>query len=243
MTDAKLRRRVLDANKKLVEYGLVIFTWGNASAIDRKKGIVAIKPSGVDYGEMEASDIVLVDMNGHVVEGSKKPSVDLDTHLEIYKAFPSVGGVVHTHSTYATAFAQAGMTIKCMGTTHCDHFLGDIPVIRMPKKAELSEYEKNTGLIIAETFRKRGIDPSKMSACLIRGHGPFVWAADVMDAVKNSAVLEEIAYMNINAMAIRKSGSLLSRAANLCKRERVPGYILSKHFERKHGKNSYYGQK
>lgn len=242
MKEEKLRKNVLEANRKLVEYGLVMFTWGNASAINREKGIVAIKPSGVDYEKMKAEDIVLVDLSGKIIEGSKKPSVDLQTHLEIYKAFPEVGGVVHTHSTYATAFAQAREKIHCLGTTHCDHFYGDIPVTRIPKKKDLFEYEKNTGIIIADTFRKKKIDPMKMQACLVAGHGPFVWGSSAMEAAKNSAILEEIAYMNTLTGNIRNSRNIFEKIIGFCRRRKVPSHILHKHFERKHGKDSYYGQ-
>jgi len=225
----ELKERVYRANLELVRLGLVIFTWGNASAIDRESGLVVIKPSGVDYDAMRPEDMVVTDLEGRVVEGKLKPSSDTPTHLELYKAFPGVGGVVHTHSRYATAFAQAGRSLPAYGTTHADYFLGAVPCTRAMTEAEVSgEYEKNTGLVIAETFS--GLDPDDVPACLVRNHGPFAWGISCEDAVYHAAVLEYCAHMAFVA-------------ENLGAPEPAPEYLIDRHFRRKHGKNAYYGQR
>ena len=224
-----LKERVLQSNLKLVELGLVLFTWGNVSAIDREHGLVAIKPSGVEYEGMRAEDIVVVNLDGVVMEGSWKPSTDLPTHLALYKAFPEVGGVVHMHSAYATAFAQAGRGIPAYGTTHADYFYGEVPCTRPLTKAEVeTDYEHNTGLVIAEAFTTR--DPDAVPGCLIKNHGPFAWGKDCETAVYHAAVLEYCAKMALFT-------EQLNGAA-------VPAdsYLLDKHYFRKHGANAYYGQ-
>lgn len=216
----------------LPKYGLVTFTWGNVSEIDRESGIIAIKPSGVEYETMQAEDIVLVDMNGHVIEGKLRPSSDTPSHIEIYKAFPEVGGIVHTHSRYATVFAQAELDMPCFGTTHADYFYGAVPVTRHLSPEEIAdEYEKNTGLVIAETFEERNIDAMALPAVLVRKHGPFTWGKDAFKAVENAAVLEETAAMSYLTMTLNPNT------------EPADSSILDKHYFRKHGKNAYYGQK
>lgn len=229
-----LKNEVLAANLELFAMKLALFTWGNASAIDRERGLVVIKPSGVPYETMKAEDMVVVALDGSRVEGSLRPSSDLPTHLELYKAFPSVMGVVHTHSTYATAWAQAGLDLQAEGTTHADHFFGAIPCTRLMTKAEIAgNYEFETGRVIVETFRVRNIEPSQVPAVLVRSHGPFTWGTSAEDAVHNAAVLEEVARMN-----------LLARAAMLGSQVIAPmqQVLLEKHFLRKHGENAYYGQ-
>lgn len=224
----ELKEKVCAANKKLVSSGLVILTWGNVSAVDRASGLVVIKPSGVSYDEMTADDMVVVDMDGNVVDGSLRPSSDTPTHLAIYRNFPSVGGVVHTHSTYATAWAQAGRAIPNIGTTHADAFHHDIPCTEemSDKQIELS-YEASTGDVIADCFRK--MDPMHTPAVLVKHHGPFTWGKDADDAVTNSVILEEVARMAFISLGINP---LLKMNDNL----------IEKHFNRKHGKNAYYGQ-
>jgi len=224
-----LKERVLQSNLKLVELGLVLFTWGNVSAIDRQSGLVAIKPSGVEYDGMREKDIVVVNLDGVVIEGSWKPSTDLPTHLALYHAFPEIGGVVHMHSAYATAFAQAGRGIPAYGTTHADYFYGEVPCTRPLTKAEVeTDYERNTGLVIAEAFVGR--DPGAVPGCLIKNHGPFAWGKDCETAVYHAAVLEYCAKMALFT-------EQLNGAA-------VPAdsYLLDKHYFRKHGANAYYGQ-
>ena len=222
-----LKEHVYKANLELVQLGLVVFTWGNASAIDRGTGLVVIKPSGVDYDKMKPTDMVVTDLEGRVVEGGLRPSSDTPTHLELYKAFPNIGGVVHTHSRYATAFAQAGRSLPAYGTTHADYFLGDVPCTRAMTEDEVfSEYEKNTGLVIAETFK--GSDPDRVPACLVRNHGPRV-GGSCEEAVYHAAVLEYCAHM---AFVTESLGA----------REPAPDYLIYRHFRRKHGKDAYYGQ-
>ncbi len=224
----ELKEQVFEANLELVKYGLVIFTWGNVSGIDRKRGIVAIKPSGVPYSKMKAEDIVLVDMEGKVIEGSLKPSSDTPTHIELFKAFPEIGGVVHTHSTYATAWAQAGEPIPIIGTTHADYFSRDIPCSRDMTESEVEgEYEKETGKIIVEAFKR--IDPLHVPGVLVKNHGPFTWGKDAYDAVHNSVVLEQVAKMA--SLSLDLNPYLDMNKA-----------LVEKHFNRKHGKNAYYGQ-
>lgn len=230
----ELKHAVWEANQMLYRSGLAPETWGNVSGIDRVAGVFAIKPSGVPYDELEAGQLVLLDLEGNVVEGTLRPSSDTPTHLEIYRAFPDVGGVTHTHSPAATAFAQAGRPIPCLGTTHADYFDGAVPVTRMMTRDEVvSDYEQNTGLVIAETFKNLGIDPLRMPAVLMPGHGPFTWGRDAMGSVKSGIVLEVVAEMARNTM-------LLSQVPDAV--EPIPEYLLRKHFDRKHGPGAYYGQ-
>ena len=225
----KLKKEVFEANLLLVKHSLVIFTWGNVSGIDREKGLVVIKPSGVDYDKMSADDMVVVDLDGNIVEGKYKPSSDTPTHLELYKAFKNIGGIVHTHSRMATSWAQAGRSIPAYGTTHGDYFYGDIPCTRKMTKDEISsEYEKNTGLVITETFND--ISADDIPAVLVHSHGPFTWGKNPHEAVHNSVVLEELASMAMNTEIINSSA------------ERMQKELLDKHYLRKHGKNAYYGQ-
>ena len=224
-----LKEKVLKANLLLPHYGLVTFTWGNVSEIDRESGLVVIKPSGVDYDKLTAEDMVVVDLSGHVVEGTLRPSSDTPTHLELYKAFNDIGGIVHTHSTFATSWAQAGSKIPCYGTTHADYFYNEIPCARSLTKEEIaSDYEKNTGLVIVETFKSR--DPLATPGILCVNHGPFSWGKDSMEAVHNAVVLEEVAKMAMYAKLINPE----IKAA--------PQTIMDKHYFRKHGKDAYYGQ-
>ena len=225
----ELKKQVLEANLLLPKHVLVTFTWGNVSGIDREKGLIVIKPSGVSYDNMCEDDMVVVDMDGNRVEGKWKPSSDTDTHLALYKAFPNIGGVVHTHSRWATSFAQAGRAIPALGTTHADDFHGDIPCTRPMTDAEIQgEYELETGKVIAETFE--GLSPDEIPAVLVFSHGPFTWGKDAMDAVHNAVVLEEAAFMALHAMLLNPE------------RQSMQQTLLDKHFLRKHGKNAYYGQ-
>ena len=225
----KLKEEVLKANLLLPKYNLVTFTWGNVSGIDRERGLIVIKPSGVEYDEMKAEDLVVVDMDGSIVEGSLRPSSDTPTHIELYKAFPNIKGVVHTHSRMATSFAEAGLSIRPFGTTHADYFYGEIPCTRCLSKDEIeSEYERNTGVVIKETFKD--LDPDAIPGVLVRNHGPFTWGTSPSNAVHNAAVLEEVAYMAYDAMTRNPE------MKNVC------SYLLDKHYYRKHGKNAYYGQ-
>ena len=225
----ELKERVLKANLLLPEYKLITFTWGNVSGIDREKGLVVIKPSGVSYDTMTAEDMVVVDLDGNVVEGKWRPSSDTATHLELYKAFPNIGGIVHTHSRWATTFAQAGMAIPAMGTTQGDYFYGDIPCTRPMSDEEIQgEYEKETGKVIVETFEK--LDPDAIPGVVVYSHGPFTWGKDPMEAVHNSVVMEEVAFMDWHAMLINPSQGSMQQS------------LLDRHYLRKHGKNAYYGQ-
>ena len=227
----ELKEKVLEANLLLPKHGLVTFTWGNVSEIDRNQGVIAIKPSGVDYEKMKADDIVILDLDGNKVEGRLKPSSDAPTHVVLYKEFPDLGGVVHTHSAYATSWAQAGMGIPCYGTTHADYFYGTIPCARSLTAEEIAEeYEKNTGLVIVETFRSLDKDPVAVPGVLCVNHGPFTWGKDCFEAVHNAVVLEEVAKMALRARLINPG---LPEA---------PQTIQDKHYFRKHGKNAYYGQ-
>ena len=236
-----LKEKVWKANLDLVKHGLVIFTWGNVSAIDRKSGLVVIKPSGVDYDTMKPSDMVVVDLDGKVVEGELNPSSDTPTHLVLYRAFPNIGGVVHTHSTYATAWAQAGVDIPNIGTTHADYFHDDIPCTRNMKRSEVfGEYEKETGNVIVERFK--GMNPDDTPAVLVRNHGPFAWGKDADNAVHNAVVLEQVAKMASISVSLSTSEKL--------KTNYIPGFgpkmnklLIEKHYSRKHGPNAYYGQK
>lgn len=226
----ELKQRVLSANLQLPKYGLVTFTWGNVSEIDRERGVIAIKPSGIEYCDMTVDDMVIVDLKGNVVEGVLNPSSDTATHLEIYKAFPGTGGIVHTHSRSATIWAQAGIDIPALGTTHADYFYGDIPCTRRLSNIEIAEeYEKNTGLVIIEEFAHRYIDPMAVPSVIVAGHAPFSWGKDAIDAVHNAVVLEEISAM---ALATRSLNSGI----------KIQPELSDKHYLRKHGENAYYGQ-
>jgi L-ribulose-5-phosphate 4-epimerase len=226
----RLKEQVCQANLLLPKHGLVTFTWGNVSGIDRAQGLVVIKPSGVSYDDMKADDMVVVELEiGKVVEGKLKPSSDTPTHIELYKAFPNIGGVVHTHSRWATSFAQAGRGIAALGTTHGDYFYGEIPCTRKMTTSEIQgEYEKETGLVIKETFA--GKDPDAIPAVLVYSHGPFAWGTDPMDAVHNAVVLEEVAFMNLHTMLLQPGIPPMQQE------------LLDKHYLRKHGANAYYGQ-
>jgi L-ribulose-5-phosphate 4-epimerase len=227
----KLKQQVLKANLALVEAGLVVLTWGNASGADREAGIMAIKPSGVVYGQLTAEDIVVLSIKtGQVLDGRGRPSSDTPTHLHLYREFSSINGVVHTHSANATAFAQAKRPIPCFGTTHADNFCGEIPVTREMKAEEVeTDYELNTGRVIVETFR-RGIDPNSVPGVLVASHAPFAWGTTPDKAVENAIVLEFTAQMALAGMAL---------ASDI---KPIPGYLLDKHFLRKHGDKAYYGQ-
>ena len=227
----QLKEDVWKANLLLPRHGLVTFTWGNVSGIDRESGLVVIKPSGVDYDGMSADDMVVVDPDGNRVEGRWKPSSDTATHLALYRAFPALGGIVHTHSRWATSFAQAGRGIPAFGTTQGDYFYGEIPCTRKMTPAEIAgEYELETGRVIIETFRSRGIDPARVPAALVCSHGPFAWGTDAMNAVHNAVVLEEVAFMAFHAMALTPGLPPMQQE------------LLDKHYLRKHGANAYYGQ-
>ena len=224
----KLKEEVFRANLDLVKHGLVIFTWGNVSAIDRTKGLIAIKPSGVSYDEMKAEDMVVLDLDGKIVEGKLKPSSDTATHLVLYQSFPNIGGVVHTHSTYATAWSQAGKDIPNIGTTHADYFKDDIPCTRPMTPAEIAaEYEHETGKVIVERFE--GLNPDYTPGILVNNHGPFTWGSDAHEAVHNAVVLEQIAKMAFIARLINPGLEM-------------NGELIKKHFYRKHGAGAYYGQ-
>lgn len=225
----KLKEQVLQANLALPRYGLVTFTWGNVSAIDRETGLVVIKPSGVSYDAMTTEDLVVVDLDGNRVEGKLKPSSDTPTHLVFYRHFQAIGGVVHTHSPWATSFAQAGRGIPALGTTHADYFYGEIPCTRKMTPEEINgAYEEETGLVILEAFAKR--NPMEVPAVLVNQHGPFTWGKDAMDAVHNSVVLEEVAKIAFHTMQLNPGMGTMDQV------------LLNKHFLRKHGANAYYGQ-
>ena len=225
----KLREDVCKANKLLPHYGLVTFTWGNVSAIDRETKLFVIKPSGVDYDDLTPENMVIVNLEGEVVEGDYNPSSDTPTHMELYKAFPEVGGIVHTHSTWATSWAQAGRSIPCYGTTHADYFYGEIPCVRNLTKEEIDEaYELNTGSLIAEYFKNK--DYVAMPGVLCKNHGPFAWGKDPFEAVHNAVVLEEVAKMATRTEMINPEA------------KPAPKVLQDKHYYRKHGANAYYGQ-
>ncbi len=226
----QLKQAVLEANLELPKKGLVTYTWGNVSGIDRESGLIAIKPSGVEYDVMTAEDIVLIDLAGKVVEGKLKPSSDAPTHVAVYNAFPEIGGVTHTHSRWATAFAQAGMGIPAYGTTHADYFYGEIPCTREMTKVEIeSDYEANTGTVIIEAFRD--LNPNYIPAVLVKNHAPFTWGKSAAESVHNSVVLEEVAMMAIQCRQLNPNVTPM------------PQVLLDKHFMRKHGPKAYYGQK
>ena len=225
----ELKKKVYDANLELVSKGLVIYTWGNVSGIDREKGLVVIKPSGVDYDNMTPDDMTVVDLTGNIVEGRYKPSSDTATHLVLYRKYGEIGGIVHTHSVYAVSFAQAGKCIPALGTTHADYFYGDIPCARGLTKEEIGEnYEENTGRVITETIGRA--DPMAVPGILVRNHGPFSWGKTPGGAVYNAVVMEKVAEMAYRTMVLNPE------APN------APQYLLDKHYFRKHGANAYYGQ-
>ncbi len=225
----EMKKRVYNANIMLKNSGLVVLTWGNVSEIDREKGYVVIKPSGVHYDFMTADDMVVVDMNGNIVEGKLNPSSDLPTHLELYKAFADIGGITHTHSRWATVFAQAGVSVPALGTTHADAFYGDIPCTRKLTPQEIfGEYEKETGKVIVETFGE--INPNDMPAVLVDSHGPFTWGSSAEKSVENAITLEEVCMMAWNTLSLNSN-------------TKIQQELLDKHYFRKHGKNAYYGQK
>ena len=226
-----LKQQVYEANMELPKRGLITYTWGNVSGIDRESGLFVIKPSGVDYDLLKPEDMVVMDLNGNRVEGTMNPSSDTPTHVELYKAFPEIGGIVHTHSPHATAWAQAGRGLPCYGTTHADYFYGEIPCARNLTAEEIEEgYEKNTGLVIVETFK--GKNPMYVPAVLCKNHGPFTWGKNAAEAVHNAVVLEEVAKMNFMTELINPNAD-----------NRTPQCMPDKHFMRKHGPNAYYGQK
>ena len=227
----ELKAKVCEANLELVRRGVVIYTWGNVNEIDREKGVVIIKPSGVDYSGMTPDDMVAVDLEtGAVVEGKWKPSSDTPTHLELYRQFSEIGGITHTHSINAVAFAQAGMDIPVLGTTHADYFYGDVPCARGLTQEEVaSAYERNTGRVIVETFRNRHIDPMALPGVVVMNHGPFTWGKDAAQSVYHAVVLETIAEMNLKTLALNPNAG-------------IKQYVLDKHYMRKHGPNAYYGQ-
>ena len=224
-----LKKSVLEANLNLQKYSLVTFTWGNASGIDRELGLVVIKPSGVTYDKLKIEDLAVVDLDGNVVEGKLKPSSDTATHLVLYRNYPELGGIVHTHSTWATTWAQATKNVPCFGTTHADTFYGEVPCTRaLTEKEIIGDYETETGNVIVETFKNKDI--SNISGVLVHGHGPFSWGKDAIDAVHNAVILEEVCKMAFNTVMLNQDVV------------KIDAVLLDKHFLRKHGKNSYYGQ-
>ena len=227
----ELKEKVYLANMELPKRGLVTYTWGNVSGVDRERGLFVIKPSGVEYDELKPSDMVVMDLKGNKVEGDMNPSSDTKTHMVLYNAFPQIGGIVHTHSPYAVGWAQAGEDLPCYGTTHADYFYGSIPCARHLTQEELDEdYELNTGITIVETFKERGLDPKAIPAVLCFSHGPFTWGKDPAQAVYHSVVLEECAKMGIFTKMVNPSAAP------------APQRMLDKHYLRKHGPNAYYGQ-
>lgn len=227
----KLKEEVFQANLDLPKHGLVKYTWGNVSAVDRDSGLFVIKPSGVTYEKMTAKDMVVVDLDGRVVEGELNPSSDTLTHAVLYKHYPEIGGIAHTHSTWATIWAQAGLDVQAMGTTHADTFYGSIPCARFLTEKEVNDgYEVETGKVIIETFEKRGLDVLAVPGILLQGHGPFTWGKDAKTAVMNSVVLDEVSKMNFFTQKLNGLA------------EELPQRILDKHYLRKHGQNAYYGQ-
>lgn len=228
-----LKKQVFDANMLLPKHGLITFTWGNVSGLDEETGYIVIKPSGVEYDVMKPEDMVVVDLDGNVVEGNLNPSSDTATHIELYKAFPGIKGIVHTHSRWATTFAQSGMGIPALGTTHADYFYGEIPCTRKMTPEEINDsYEKNTGLVIIERFKNDTINPLDIPAVVVHSHGPFTWGLDPLNAVHNAVVLEEVAFMAWHNLSLSKD-----QISSMQKE------LLDKHYLRKHGKDAYYGQK
>lgn len=228
----QLKEEVFQANLELPERGLIKYTWGNVSGINREQGLFAIKPSGVDYADMTASDMVICDLDGNVVEGKLNPSSDMATHAVLYTHFSAVGGIVHTHSTWATIWAQAGLDVPAMGTTHADTFYGKVPCARFLTQEEIDRgYEAETGNLIVETFANRQLDPMAIPAVLLHGHGPFTWGKDAKSAVMNAVVLDEVCQTNLYARQLNQFA------------EELPQRVLDKHYLRKHGENAYYGQK
>ena len=227
----ELKKQVCEANLELVRRGVVIYTWGNVSGIDREKGLVVIKPSGVEYDAMEPEDMVVVDLQtGERVEGRYKPSSDTATHLELYRAFPQIGGISHTHSVNAVAFAQAGMDIPALGTTHADYFYGPIPCTRELSKEEVENaYELNTGKVIVQCIKERGIDPMAVPGIVVKDHGPFSWGKDAAASVYHAVVMEAVSEMSLKTLFLDPQASMAQ-------------YVLDKHYSRKHGPNAYYGQ-
>ncbi|CAA7600801.1 L-ribulose-5-phosphate 4-epimerase [Acididesulfobacillus acetoxydans] len=226
-----LKQEVLLANLQLPLHGLVVFTWGNVSGIDRERNLVVIKPSGVPYDELRQQDLVVLDLDGNIVEGNLRPSSDIPTHLALYREFPAIGGIVHTHSPWATAWAQAGRPIPALGTTHADYFYGEIPVTRPMTKEEIDrDYEAQTGHVIVEAFKAHNIDPSHIPGILVQNHAPFSWGQNPDNAVHNAVVLEKVAEMAFKTFQLKPEVSPMSQA------------LLDKHFLRKHGVNAYYGQ-
>lgn len=227
-----LKQEVLEANLQLPEYGLVTFTWGNVSGIDREKGLVVIKPSGVKYEDLKLEQLVVVDLDGNVVEGDLRPSSDTETHCRLYRAFPEIGGIVHTHSPWATSWAQAHKPIPAYGTTHADYFYGEVPLTRTLTQEEIeTAYELETGNVIVETFEAKELDPKAMPGVLVAGHAPFTWGKDAAEAVHNAVVLDEVAKMALRTEQLNP---------NI---EPIDQYLLDKHYLRKHGPKAYYGQK
>ncbi|KRK36386.1 L-ribulose-5-phosphate 4-epimerase [Levilactobacillus parabrevis] len=227
----ELKQEVYEANMQLPKLGLVTFTWGNVSGIDREKGLFVIKPSGVDYDKLKPSDLVVVNLQGEVVEGDMNPSSDTPTHTVLYNAFPNIGGIVHTHSPWAVSFAGANLDVPAMNTTHADTFYGDVPAADALTKEEIEEdYEGNTGKTIVKTFKERGLDYEAIPAALVSQHGPFAWGPTPAKAVYNSKVLEVVAEEDYHSMQLTH------------KNLELPQYLLDKHYYRKHGKNAYYGQ-
>lgn len=226
-----LKQIVCQANKDLEKYNLVTFTWGNVSGINREKNLIIIKPSGVNYEELTYDQMVVVNLDGEVVEGDLKPSSDTPTHIELYKDFTNIGGIVHTHSPWAVSFAQAGRGIEASGTTHADYFYGKIPVTRMMTEKEVNnKYEENTGKVIIETFKKNDINPKDIPGVLVNDHGPFTWGKDANEAIYHSVVLEEVAKMYYRTIQLDNGNP------------KIKSHLLDKHYLRKHGKNAYYGQ-
>ena len=227
----QLKKEVYEANMLLPKYGLVTFTWGNVSGIDRESGLFVIKPSGVEYDKLTPEDMVVVDLEGNKVEGKYNPSSDTPTHVVLYNSFPKIGGIVHTHSSWATSWAQAGRSIPCYGTTHADYIYGEVPCLRTLTREEIEEaYEKNTGLLIVNEFRARGLDVQAVPAVLCKNHGPFTWGKDAAEAVHNAVVLEEVAKMAARTEQINPQVTP------------APQELQDKHYYRKHGANAYYGQ-
>ncbi|MDG5789807.1 L-ribulose-5-phosphate 4-epimerase [Evansella sp. AB-P1] len=228
----QLKNEVLEANLQLPKHGLVTFTWGNVSGIDHEQGLIVIKPSGVPYEDLEIDHLVVVDLQGRVVEGTLRPSSDTPTHLALYRKFPEIGGIVHTHSSWATSWAQAGLPIPVLGTTHADYFYGEIPCTRKLYEEEIErEYEFETGHVIIETFESEGIDPIAMPGVLVAGHAPFSWGKNANQAVHNAVVLEEVAKMAFHTLQLNSNT------------RPIDPFLLDKHYLRKHGANAYYGQK